>query len=228
MVKNIDLNKQVFENDNELESDTEDVLLEVADPYAVIEEVTCKITCNSALKVFCYESHVILFCTTSRSESENSFFKSFTSPGSTLVNFMMSYESAMERQRYRQEAFDFKTINAAPKCETKLAIEHHANRDIDVIPKQYVLSKDEEKMSAFVEKLKLLKDEVKADVPNPPSRNTGDVIGGIFSISKHNQIDVQNPTKAVNIGEHLKREERLKSEREKALKVRAKAMKVSG
>ncbi|GJV84814.1 FAR1-related sequence 5-like protein [Tanacetum coccineum] len=154
MVKNIDLNKQVFENDNELESDTEDVLLEVADPYAVIEEVTCKITCNSALKVYKVENSklVAMFWadevananymefgdivsfdatfnsnnTTSRSESENSFFKSFTSPGSTLVNFMMSYESAMERQRYRQEAFDFKTINAAPKCETKLAIEHHA------------------------------------------------------------------------------------------------------
>ncbi|GJY98696.1 FAR1-related sequence 5-like protein, partial [Tanacetum coccineum] len=36
--------------------------------------------------------------TTSRSESENSFFKSFTSPGAMLVSFMMSYESAMERQ----------------------------------------------------------------------------------------------------------------------------------
>ncbi|GKD62905.1 FAR1-related sequence 5-like protein, partial [Tanacetum coccineum] len=35
---------------------------------------------------------------TSRSGSENSFFKSFTSPRSTLVNFMMSYEAAMERQ----------------------------------------------------------------------------------------------------------------------------------
>ncbi|GKC46059.1 FAR1-related sequence 5-like protein [Tanacetum coccineum] len=63
-----------------------------------------------------------LMRTTSRSESENSFFKSFTIPGSTLVNFMMSYELAMERQRYRQEALDFKTIDAAPKCETKLAI----------------------------------------------------------------------------------------------------------
>ncbi|GJV76827.1 FAR1-related sequence 5-like protein [Tanacetum coccineum] len=260
-----------------------------------------------------------LMRTTSRSESENSFFKSFTSPGATLVSFMMSYESAMERQ----EALDFKTIDIAPKCETKLAIEHHAarvytrtifllvqkeiiegcwsctiqdlkinegcetvivrdkaanayrtlnakkgkeqekeigtvaeividykNRDINVIPKQYILRrwtrdiippdlrrqrnrygekiKDEGKMGAFVEKLKILMDEVKADVPNPPSRNTGDVIGGIFSISKPNQIDVQNPTKAINKGEHLKKGERLKSKREQALKVKAKAMKVCG
>ncbi|GJR27919.1 FAR1 DNA binding domain-containing protein [Tanacetum coccineum] len=61
-------------------------------------------------------------------KSENSFFKSFTSPEATLVSFMMSYESAMERQRYRQETLDFKTIDAAPKCETKLAIERHAAR----------------------------------------------------------------------------------------------------
>nr|GEV65233.1 protein FAR1-related sequence 5-like [Tanacetum cinerariifolium] len=42
-----------------------------------------------------------LMRTTSRSESENPFFKSFTSPEATLVSFMMSYESAMERQSYR-------------------------------------------------------------------------------------------------------------------------------
>ncbi|GKB55376.1 FAR1-related sequence 5-like protein, partial [Tanacetum coccineum] len=65
-----------------------------------------------------------LMRTTSRSESENSFFKSFTSPEAMLVSFMMSYESAMERQ----ETLDFKTIDAAPKCETKLAIERHAAR----------------------------------------------------------------------------------------------------
>ncbi|GJZ65247.1 hypothetical protein Tco_0621943 [Tanacetum coccineum] len=86
--------------------------------------------------------------------------------------------------------------------------------------------KDEGKMGAFVEKLKVLMEEVKVDVLNPPSRNTGYVIGGIFSISKLNQIVVQNPTKAVNKGEHLKKGERLKSEREKSLKVRAKKLKV--
>ncbi|GJW38108.1 hypothetical protein Tco_0063953 [Tanacetum coccineum] len=83
----------------------------------------------------------------------------------------------------------------------------------------FLLSKDEGKMGTYVENLKILLDEVKADMSNPPSRNTGDVIGGIFSITKPNQIAVQNPTKVVNKGEHLKKGERLKSEREKALKV---------
>ncbi|GJY14883.1 FAR1-related sequence 5-like protein [Tanacetum coccineum] len=195
-----------------------------------------------------------LMRTTSRSESENSFFKSFTSPGATLVSFMMSYESAMERQK----ALDFKTIDAAPKCETKLAIKHHAARvytrtiflfvqkeiiegcwsctiqdlkinegcetvivrdkaanayrilnakkgkeqekeigtvaetviDYKIWGKNvtierltneanflvddclFLLSEDEGKMGSFVEKLKILMDEVKADLRNPPSRNT--------------------------------------------------------
>ncbi|GKD22179.1 hypothetical protein Tco_1223882, partial [Tanacetum coccineum] len=60
-VENMDMNKQVFEKDNELESDTKDVLHEFGNPNAVIEEVTGKITCNFALKLVCYESHVIMF-----------------------------------------------------------------------------------------------------------------------------------------------------------------------
>ncbi|GJR03836.1 FAR1-related sequence 5-like protein [Tanacetum coccineum] len=61
--------------------------------------------------------------TTSRSKSENAFFKIFTNHGSTLVNFMMCFESAMERQCYRQEVLDFKTLDSAPKLHTKLTIE---------------------------------------------------------------------------------------------------------
>ncbi|GKD97975.1 FAR1-related sequence 5-like protein [Tanacetum coccineum] len=139
---------------------------------------------------------------TSRSGSENSFFKSFKSPGATLVSFMMSYESAMERQRYREETLDFKTIDAAPKCETKLAIERHAARvytrtifllvQMEIIEDHFftkseknkrrkleqrqkqkeTISKDEGGMGTYIEKLKKLLDEVKADMPNPPSRNT--------------------------------------------------------
>ncbi|GJY43344.1 FAR1-related sequence 5-like protein [Tanacetum coccineum] len=97
-----------------------------------------------------------------------------------------------------------------------------------ILCKKFCQSKDKGKMGAFIEKLKVLMEEVKDDVLNPPSRNTGDVIGGIFSISKPNQIVVQNPTKAINKGEHLKKGERLKRRREKALKVRAKLMKVCG
>ncbi|GKE15321.1 FAR1-related sequence 5-like protein [Tanacetum coccineum] len=67
-----------------------------------------------------------LMRTTSRSESENAFFKNFTNHGSTLVNFMMCFIFAMERQCYMQEVLDFRTFDSAPKLHTKLTIEIHA------------------------------------------------------------------------------------------------------
>ncbi|GKC06044.1 FAR1-related sequence 5-like protein, partial [Tanacetum coccineum] len=67
-----------------------------------------------------------LMRTTSRSESENSFFSYFTSSGSTLVKFMLCYESAMERQRHTQEKLDHQSFNSFPALLTLLPIEEHA------------------------------------------------------------------------------------------------------
>ncbi|GJT76427.1 FAR1-related sequence 5-like protein [Tanacetum coccineum] len=67
-----------------------------------------------------------LMRTTSRSESENSFFSYFTSSGSTLVKFMLCYESAMERQRYTQEKLDHQSFDSFPALLTPLPIEVHA------------------------------------------------------------------------------------------------------
>ncbi|GJX36749.1 FAR1-related sequence 5-like protein, partial [Tanacetum coccineum] len=68
-----------------------------------------------------------LMRTTSRSESENSFFYHFTNSGSTLINFMNCFETAMEKQRHVQERIDHKTIDTVPKLKTLLKIEHHAS-----------------------------------------------------------------------------------------------------
>ncbi|GJS92960.1 FAR1-related sequence 9-like protein [Tanacetum coccineum] len=67
-----------------------------------------------------------LMRTTSRSESENSFFSYFTSSGSTLVKFMLCYESAMERQRHTQEKLDHQSFDSFPALLTPLPIEQHA------------------------------------------------------------------------------------------------------
>ena len=69
-----------------------------------------------------------LMRTTSRSESENSFFSHFTSPGATLVKFMICYDSAMEKQRYKQERLDHQSFDSFPVLLTPLAIEVHAAR----------------------------------------------------------------------------------------------------
>ncbi|GJV61330.1 RNA-directed DNA polymerase, eukaryota [Tanacetum coccineum] len=67
-----------------------------------------------------------LMRTTSRLESENSFFSYFTSSGLTLVKFMLCYESAMERQRYTQEKLDHQSFDSFPALLTPLPIEVHA------------------------------------------------------------------------------------------------------
>ncbi|GKB54576.1 protein FAR1-related sequence 5 [Tanacetum coccineum] len=68
-----------------------------------------------------------LMRTTSRSESENSFFSHFTNSGSTLMNFMNCFETAMEKQRHVQERMDHNTIDIVPKLKIFLKIECHAS-----------------------------------------------------------------------------------------------------
>ncbi|GJV18467.1 FAR1 DNA binding domain, zinc finger, SWIM-type, MULE transposase domain containing protein [Tanacetum coccineum] len=64
--------------------------------------------------------------TTSRSESEKSFFSYFTSFGSTLVKFMLCYESAMERQRYRsQKILDHQSFDSFLTLLTPLPFKDH-------------------------------------------------------------------------------------------------------
>ncbi|GJW49457.1 hypothetical protein Tco_0090808 [Tanacetum coccineum] len=196
----IDLNKDIIKQQNkvELARDEIDDVPEVADADVVMEDVTRKITCDSALESF--ESHEI------QTEGCETVIIRDKKPND---NIGLNAKKGKEQEK--------KTGTVAETA-----------RDYKVNDSLFLLSKDEGRMGTYVEKLKILLDEVKVDMPNPPSRNTGDVIGGIFSISKPNQVDVKNPTKAVNKGEHLKKGERLKSEREKALKVRAKPMKVCG
>ncbi|PWA41719.1 FAR1 DNA binding domain-containing protein [Artemisia annua] len=146
------------------------------------------------------------------------------------------------------------------------------NRDINVIPKQYILrrwtrdiippdlrrkrnsdmgkiveverltneatclvddclfrlSNNVEKMGAFIEKLKTLKTEVEAEVPNPPS--TGDVTAKHFVISKPKNKTVNNPTRASKKGNITEQNaiKRRNSEKEKALGVKKKQKKPCG
>nr|KAJ0192816.1 hypothetical protein LSAT_V11C800396140 [Lactuca sativa] len=68
-----------------------------------------------------------LMITTSRSESQNSAFHQNTHYGSTLVNFMNSFESAMEKQHYTQSSLDFKTKDKFSKMRTPFPIEENAS-----------------------------------------------------------------------------------------------------
>ncbi|GKC20557.1 protein FAR1-related sequence 5 [Tanacetum coccineum] len=268
-----------------------------------------------------------LMRTTSRSESENSFFSHFTNSGSTLMNFMNCFETAMEKQRHVQERMDHKTIDTVPKLKTLLNIEHHAsnvytrslfelvqkeifvglfycqidskclvegsevciikespyvyempnnkkkkpqsvdkgndkveeNDKVDLFFKKdglykvlrnnlilaalrnkrnrygeknvvvenyaneatsiidhcvHLLSEDEPRLGAFVEKLKSLKKEVEADCPNPPSKNKTDNLEQLVGVPKPSVVNVNNPT----VGSTKRRKKlRIKGGKEKAI-----------
>nr|GEX63775.1 hypothetical protein [Tanacetum cinerariifolium] len=75
-------------------------------------------------------------------------------------------------------------------------------------------------LKRFVEILENIKKEIQVKVPNPPSQKIGDVIEDIYAIKKPKQNLVNNPQKASNKGG--RRGERIKSEREIAMKAKAK------
>ncbi|GJW04621.1 hypothetical protein Tco_1563477 [Tanacetum coccineum] len=119
--------------------------------------------------------------TTSRSESKNSCFSNFTSKGSTLLHFMMCFESEMERKRHRQDIMDDSTMQKIHRFKTKLPIERYAQKRkekqmlgfegskyMELSSEVYsavefcfnILAKDEGKLIEYVEDVKRLKTEV--------------------------------------------------------------------
>ncbi|GKA48783.1 FAR1 DNA binding domain-containing protein [Tanacetum coccineum] len=67
-----------------------------------------------------------LMKTTSRSESSNAFFHIYSHEGNTLVQFMLCFESAMEKQRYTQRVLDNASNGSTPTMLTELPFEKHA------------------------------------------------------------------------------------------------------
>ncbi|XP_074318393.1 protein FAR1-RELATED SEQUENCE 5-like [Silene latifolia] len=68
-----------------------------------------------------------LMRTTSRSESENSFFGNFMNPHLILVEFLMRYESAMDAQRWKQSKLIAELKNSFSDLETLHPLEKHAS-----------------------------------------------------------------------------------------------------
>ncbi|KAL2905241.1 Protein FAR1-RELATED SEQUENCE 5 [Bienertia sinuspersici] len=65
--------------------------------------------------------------TTSRSESENNFFRHFTTPHVTLLEFWMRYQSVMDSQRHKQSKLLSESKNSKPQRKTPLDLEKHAS-----------------------------------------------------------------------------------------------------
>ncbi|GJV97860.1 hypothetical protein Tco_1549437 [Tanacetum coccineum] len=147
VTKLIDWNKQIVEQDNKVESNGDDVLLEVSDPDTVMEEVT------KSYVIQLYNRYEYVHGTTDDFKNHHREVNVFIE-NSDLVAIFLADEVAK---------FNYKEFGDIVSFDATL----NSN------------NKDEVKMGAFVEKLKVLMQEVKADVPNSPLRNIGDVIGAI-------------------------------------------------
>ncbi|XP_019190767.1 PREDICTED: protein FAR1-RELATED SEQUENCE 5-like [Ipomoea nil] len=66
-----------------------------------------------------------LIRTTSRSESENSLFGSFTTPQSNLVEFFMHFDRAIDSQRYSINKLNSDSEACFPDLKTPLSMEKH-------------------------------------------------------------------------------------------------------
>ncbi|XP_044352102.1 protein FAR1-RELATED SEQUENCE 5 isoform X2 [Triticum aestivum] len=64
--------------------------------------------------------------TTSRSESENAFFRHFTNRKLTLIEFWVRFETALEEQRQKELQEDNCALHTLPVLETCWGIEAHA------------------------------------------------------------------------------------------------------
>ncbi|XP_023771369.2 protein FAR1-RELATED SEQUENCE 5-like [Lactuca sativa] len=69
-----------------------------------------------------------LMKTTSRSESMNSFFNTYSESGILLLNFMMNYNTAIQKQRNTQRELDKASKKASYKMQTPREIELQASK----------------------------------------------------------------------------------------------------
>ncbi|XP_076934432.1 protein FAR1-RELATED SEQUENCE 5-like [Bidens hawaiensis] len=78
----------------------------------------------------CYFREIQWCClmkSTSRCESSNSLFKVNTSHANTLVQFLLCFGTALDRQRKTQLELDIETSTTTPKMLEKLSLEIHAS-----------------------------------------------------------------------------------------------------
>ncbi|GJW25234.1 protein FAR1-related sequence 5 [Tanacetum coccineum] len=99
--------------------------------------------------------------------------------------------------------------------EKNVVVENYANEATSIVDHcVHLLSKDEPRLGAFVEKLKSLKKEVEADCPNPPSKNKTDNLEQLVGVPKPAAVHVNNPTVGSTKG---RKKLRIKGGKEKAI-----------
>ncbi|XP_074305921.1 uncharacterized protein LOC141641147 [Silene latifolia] len=104
-----------------------------------------------------------LMRTTSRSESENSFFGNFMNPNLTLVEFLMRFESDMDAQRWKQSKLIAESKNSFPDLETPHSLEKHASEFYT--PVMFFEFKNEWKAACFTCGVKIVESTTSDNIP---------------------------------------------------------------
>ncbi|GAU52020.1 hypothetical protein TSUD_418370, partial [Trifolium subterraneum] len=79
--------------------------------------------------------------TTSRSESENSFFGNYLNRNLTLVEFWIRFDSALEAQRHKELLADNDTLHSNPELKMHMDLEKHG-RDVYTHEIFYIFQKE--------------------------------------------------------------------------------------
>ncbi|PWA88116.1 protein FAR1-RELATED SEQUENCE 5 [Artemisia annua] len=83
---------------------------------------------------------------------------------------------------------------SAKYAEEIVAYEHNDESEAIKNHCVHILSKDKPRLASFVEKLRLLKIDVEADCPNPPSKNKADNLEELVGVPKPAEKTVNNPS----------------------------------
>ncbi|WOH00390.1 hypothetical protein DCAR_0519749 [Daucus carota subsp. sativus] len=160
-----------------------------------------------------------LIRTTSRSESENFFFSQFHQSGSTLSEFYIRFESAMDKQRNETKNLNHVDSSAKPATISTLFLEDDA---AELYTREIFYKIQEEILAApgiDLVKLKQISTTVKelhvSFVNDGASFNKKDFLGNLIGNKPVGEITIHPPVQCKNKGSGLKR---LLSEREKAIK----------
>jgi hypothetical protein len=78
-------------------------------------------------KIICHHCSITLLLLFFRSESENHWFRRFTNPHLTLIEFYLQFESAIDWQRHIQRGLDFESSTKELSTKSTLQIEKHAS-----------------------------------------------------------------------------------------------------
>ncbi|CAI9286694.1 unnamed protein product [Lactuca saligna] len=163
-----------------------------------------------------------LMKTTSRSESMNSFFNTYSESGNLLLNFMMNYDTAIQKQRNTQRELDRASRKASYKMQTPrdVVLKKFLKGDcenVKLVNDSYysfescldIVRDDKKRLALFAEKQQMLLKEFESDYISPglKSKTDGEVVCKLLGVTIPipEEINIHVPEVQSNKGSGIKK-----------------------